>query len=86
MAGLGFGRPPHPSEVFTDRSGVVVSFDEEIGAGVIVGDLTGAEWYFHCTRIADGQRTIEVATPVRFRTTSGPTGFEAIDIRPVPGG
>lgn len=82
----GFGRIPHPSEVFTDRCGVVVSFDEQIGTGVIVGDSTGAEWYFHCTRISDGSRTIDVATPVWFRTTLGPTGVEAVDIRPAPGG
>lgn len=68
---------PRPAEVFTERTGVVGAFDEAVGAGTIVDDVTGASWFLHCTQIADGSRTIEDAAPVRFTAVLGPTGFEA---------
>lgn len=73
-----------PAEAFTDRTGVVTSFDEAGGSGVIADDASGSTWYFHCTRIADGSRTIEVAAPVTFITAPGPTGVEAVDVSPIP--
>lgn len=75
-----------PAEAFTERTGVVTSFDEAGGSGVIADDVSGATWYFHCTRIADGSRTIEVAAPVTFSTAPGPTGIEAVDVAPVADG
>lgn len=71
---------PRPSEVFTERTGVVGTFDERVGAGTVVDDGTGATWYLHCTEIADGSRTIEAGTPVRFSAVLGPTGCEAADV------
>lgn len=47
------------------RTGTVTSFDEQVGLGVIAGD-DGADYRFHCIEIADGTRTIDAATPVRF--------------------
>ena len=40
----------------------------------------GQVWPFHCTRIADGSRTIAADTSVTFRVEPGPTGFEAVDV------
>jgi cold shock CspA family protein len=74
----------HPAEAYTARSGVVATFDDAEGAGTIVDDATGAAWWFHCTRIADGSRSIPVATPVTFTAAPGPTGLEAVDVTPAP--
>lgn len=73
---------PQPAEMFTERTGAVGFFDEDAGAGTVVDDVTGATWFLHCTRIADGSRTIEVGTPVRFAAVLGPTGPEAADVAP----
>lgn len=66
---------------FTARNGTVVSFDDHVGAG-IVRDDHGDEWSFHCTRIADGTRTIATDTAVAFRVEPGPAGMEAVDLAP----
>lgn len=71
-----------PAEVFTGRTGVVATFDDQVGAGTIVDDATGAPWWFHCTRIADGTRTIAIGAPVRFSLEPGPTGLEAVAVAP----
>jgi cold shock CspA family protein len=46
-------------------SGTVTAFDDHKGWGTI-SDGAGTEWFFHCTQIADGTRTIAPGTPVRF--------------------
>lgn len=70
-----------PSTAFTVRSGVVATFDDHAGAGTIA-EPGQADWSFHCTSIADGSRTIDVATPVAFRVEPGPNGLEAVAVRP----
>ena len=62
--------------------GRVVAFDAHRGLGTIVGD-DGREYPFHCTRIADGSRTIEVGAHVTFEAVAGHLGrFEAAAIAP----
>ena len=53
--------------------GVVLSFDENRGYGV-VRDASGRDFYFHCVRIADGSRRIEVGAAVRARRVVGLLG------------
>jgi len=53
--------------------GVVAAFDEARGLGT-VSDSSGSEWPFHCTRIADGSRTIRVGTAVVFCVVTGHLG------------
>lgn len=65
--------------------GVVTSFDEEKGWGSIRSD-DGEEHFFHCTSIADGTRTIETGTEVRFEVRAGNLGrWEAAGIQPATG-
>lgn len=53
--------------------GRVVAFDEARGLGEV--ETASADRYpFHCTRIADGTRTIAVGTVVEFRVLAGPGG------------
>ena len=68
------------------RVGSVVDFDEAAGYGHVAldhddGDGAGP-WFFHCTAIADGTRTIEVGAPVSFEVVAGHQGrYEATDLR-----
>ncbi|QGG95196.1 cold-shock protein [Actinomarinicola tropica] len=65
------------------RAGTVVAFDDDKGYGEVGGD--DDRWFFHCTAIADGSRTIEVGAPVSFRVVPGRLGrWEAADLRPRP--
>jgi len=67
---------------FGSAAGVVEEFDAEVGLGTIVDD-EGRRWPFHCTVIADGTRTIEVGTRVRFdRSWGGPGRWEAVAVSP----
>ncbi len=62
--------------------GTVVEFDERRGLGEIRGS-DGARYAFHCTRIADGSRTIPVPTAVEFEVVAGHLGtWEAAAITP----
>jgi len=70
------------------RHGIVASFDDPAGYGVITEteseSETAGEWFFHCSAIADGTRSIEPGTPVICHLVAGHMGrFEATDIRPV---
>jgi cold shock CspA family protein len=58
---------------FDGGQGVVSSFDEPRGLGVITSS-DGAELPFHCTALADGTRTISVGERVRFQVVAGPMG------------
>ena len=61
-------------------TGTVTAFDEDRGLGEITTD-GGEVHHFHCTGIADGSRTIEVGTPVRFGIIPGRLGrWEAWDV------
>jgi cold shock CspA family protein len=72
------------STAFSERRGTVVGFDDHVGAGTIAEDGQ-PDWWFHCTSIADGSRTIDVGTAVTFRVQPGPTGLEPFEITPVAG-
>jgi cold shock CspA family protein len=65
-------------------TGRVVAFDERRGLGEIEsGD--GVRYPFHCTRIADGSRTIGLNASVEFDVVPGQLGrWEAATITPVP--
>jgi cold shock CspA family protein len=62
-------------------NGVVTAFDEDRGLGEIE-DEDGRRYPFHCTRIADGTRTIPVGAKVEFSVVPGlPGRWEAAAIR-----
>lgn len=75
--------PVDPAAAFTARTGMVATFDEARGAGEIADDDLSHRWAFHCTRIADGSRTIDPGTRVTFLARPGPTGLEAVAVAPV---
>jgi len=63
-------------------TGVVTAFDERRGLGEIEGS-DGARYPFHCTRIADGSRTIGLKVAVDFEVVPGQLGrWEAAAITP----
>ena len=66
---------------FGTRTGRVTAFDDHVGAGTVLADDTAESWPFHCTRLADGSRTIVVGTWVAFDVEPGPTGLEAVRVR-----
>ena len=60
--------------------GRVTEFDDAKGFGTVEAD-DGAEYFFHCTAIADGSRTIAPDTPVEFEVVAGHLGrYEAADV------
>jgi cold shock CspA family protein len=59
--------------------GTVTEFDEARGLGTITA-ADGREVPFHCTQIADGTRTIEVAQTVRFELLPKLGRYEATAI------
>ncbi len=58
------------------RRGVVTEFDAERGLGVVRGE-DGRELPFHCTRLVDGSRQVEVGTAVVYEVVAGPARWEA---------
>lgn len=54
-------------------AGTVVAFDDKQGTGE-VETADGTRYAFHCTRIADGTRNIEVGAPVTFTVVPGLLG------------
>lgn len=65
------------------QRGRVVAFDEHIGLGEI--EAEGRRYSFHCTRIADGTRTVEVGADVTFEIVPGHLGrWEASSVRQNP--
>jgi cold shock CspA family protein len=58
----------------------VASFDETVGLGTIVAP-DGTEFAFHCIEIADGSRTIAVASEVEFDLLAKFGRWEAANIR-----
>lgn len=64
-------------------TGVVESFDDRRGDGVVCGD-DGERLYFHCVSIADGTRHIDPGTRVEATRHVGHRGRdEAHDVRKV---
>ena len=63
--------------------GSVVAFDEHKGYGTVRAD-DGSEYFFHCTQIAGGGRTIAVGAEVRFEVVPGHLGrWEGMSLTPV---
>jgi len=63
--------------------GVVVSFDDHKGYGMVRSAEDGTELFFHCTAITDGTRTIEVGAEVEYEVVAGHLGrWEATDLSP----
>ena len=63
--------------------GAVVDFDEAKGYGTVEDAATGARYFFHCTQIADGSRSISLGALVEFEVTAGRQGrWEAVGLRP----
>ncbi|MBV8386790.1 MAG: cold shock domain-containing protein [Acidimicrobiia bacterium] len=60
--------------------GTVAEFDEPKGYGTVRSD-DGQSFFFHCTQIADGTRTIPDGAEVMFEVVPGRNGrWEATDI------
>jgi cold shock CspA family protein len=76
-------RPADLRASFARHTGTVQAFDEHGGWGVVNGADGGGPWYFHCTAIADGSRSIPVGAAVTYDVAPGPTGLEASALRPV---
>ncbi len=72
--------------------GTVVEFDEFVGLGVIRVEPADAaagsepvDYPFHCTRIADGSRTVPLGATVDFVVEAHPRGrLEGAAIRVAP--
>jgi CspA family cold shock protein len=63
-------------------AGSVTSFDVARGVGTVTAD--GRDYFFHCTQIVDGSRSVAVGTPVRFRVVPGRRGdWEAAHLEKV---
>ena len=54
-------------------TGRVTEWDEHGGFGTIEA-ADGRSFFFHCTQISDGSRTIEVGATVRFDIIAGRLG------------
>lgn len=61
------------------RTGTVVAFDVRRGLGAVRGD-DGNEHAFHCTAIADGTRTIDAGTRVRYTLAARIGTYEAAEL------
>jgi cold shock CspA family protein len=63
------------------HTGTVVAFDAQLGFGDVEDAETKRAYFFHCTQIADGSRTIPVGAAVSFRLAAGGLGrWEARDV------
>jgi len=61
--------------------GSVNMFDDAKGYGTVCSDA-GSEFFFHCTSIADGSRTIDVGALIEFDLVPGHLGrYEASRLR-----
>ena len=58
---------------------MVTDFSDERGLGTVRA-LDGQDYLFHIIEIADGSRTIEVGTPVRFQPLPKFGRFQAAHI------
>jgi CspA family cold shock protein len=64
--------------------GVVAAFDEPRGVGTVTS-ADGESYFFHCTQITDGTRTIAPGTAVTFEVRPGHLGrWEAAAVTPRP--
>ncbi len=66
------------------QAGVVDAFDEHVGLGTVRGE-DGRTWPFHCTRITDGSRSVDVGAAVVFEVgPGGPGRWEAVAVLKLP--
>lgn len=73
-----------PSPSVAPLDGVVVAFDEARGWGIV--EAAGGRYWFHCTQLLDGTRTVQVGARVRFDIAPGHLGrWEAVRISSVEG-
>lgn len=64
--------------------GRVTEWDEHGGYGTITSDA-GESYFFHCTQIVDGTRTIQQGVPVTFEVVPGRLGrWEAVLVEKHP--
>ena len=62
----------------------MVTFDEAAGYGEVAAG-SGERWFFHCTAIADGTRTIDEGAAITFDVVPGRRGvWEAASVAPRP--
>ena len=67
-----------------ELTGTVTTFDDRRGYGTVESD-DGRSWFFNCTQIADGTRTIGVGARVRFGVVAGRMGrWEAVGLADAP--
>lgn len=72
--------PVAPSSMIAPQVGKVVAYDTAAGYGTIRGE-DGREWWFHCTALADGSRSIDVGESGVFSVSPGRAGrWEAVGI------
>jgi cold shock protein len=65
-------------------TGTVHTFDPVRGYGTVESD-DGRSWFFHCTQIAGGSRTINAGARVRFGVMAGRMGrWEAVALTEAP--
>ena len=63
--------------------GTVATFDDPEGYGTVSASDPEGVWFFHCTAIADGTRSIEVGAEIDFDVVPGRLGrYEATNLRP----
>ncbi|MGH9186617.1 MAG: cold-shock protein [Acidimicrobiales bacterium] len=62
---------PRPSA--SPVRGVVTEFDDDKGFGTVRSD-DGRAFFFHCTAVADGTRSIDPDTRVSFEVVAGHLG------------
>ena len=55
-------------------TGRVATFDQHAGHGIVRAEDGGHEFFFHCTAIADGSRTIDPGAAVTFDVVPGHHG------------
>jgi cold shock CspA family protein len=64
-----------------ELTGTVRTFDAVRGYGTVESD-DSRSWFFHCTQIADGSRSINVGARVHFGVVAGRMGrWEAVGLR-----
>lgn len=62
--------------------GMVIDFDDAKGWGTVRAE-DGRDYFFHCTAIADGTRTIAPSSTVTFAVVPGRLGrWEATEVVP----
>ena len=60
----------------------MIEFDDAKGYGIVRDASSGAQYFFHCTQIANGTRTTSAGTEFEFDVIAGRRGeWEAIALR-----